>query len=160
MFAAATALVLTGCGGDAGTTTTDASTTTSVMATTTSSTMAATTTAPSTTTTTFGDRDSDALLVIGDWGSGTLPQGAVAGAMMRYAEDNAVEAILTTGDNFYSDDAEFLMHPFGWASKRRSLSGSPGATTTSTRQIASPQSTRSSTTRPAGPPTGGGTSWS
>jgi Icc-related predicted phosphoesterase len=114
MFAAATALVLTGCGGDAGTTTSDASTTTSVMATTTSSTMAAATTAPSTTTTTFEDRDSDALLVIGDWGSGTLPQGAVAGAMMRYAEDNAVEAILTTGDNFYSDDAEFLMHPFGW----------------------------------------------
>jgi Icc-related predicted phosphoesterase len=115
MFAAATALILAGCGGDAGTTTTDASTTTSVMATTTSSTMAATTTTSSATTTTFGDRDADALLVIGDWGSGTLPQGAVAGAMMRYAEGNAVEAILTTGDNFYSDDAEFIMHPFGWA---------------------------------------------
>ncbi|HSM45458.1 MAG TPA: metallophosphoesterase, partial [Acidimicrobiia bacterium] len=117
MFATATALILAGCGGDAGTTTTDASTTTSVMATTTSSTVAVTSTAPSTTTTTLGDRGSDALLVIGDWGSGTLPQGAVAGAMMRYAEDNAVEAILTTGDNFYSDDAEFLMHPFGWATE-------------------------------------------
>jgi hypothetical protein len=56
------------------------------------------------------------LLVVGDWGSGTMPQGAVAGAMMRYAEDEDVQAILTTGDNFYSDDWEFLMEPFGWAS--------------------------------------------
>jgi 3',5'-cyclic AMP phosphodiesterase CpdA len=57
------------------------------------------------------------ILVVGDWGSGTLPQGAVAGAMQRHAEVNEVEAILTTGDNFYSDDAEFLMQPFGWATE-------------------------------------------
>lgn len=54
------------------------------------------------------------LLVLGDWGSGTAPQGAVAGAMARFAEENDVDAILTTGDNFYSDDAEFLMKPFDW----------------------------------------------
>lgn len=55
--------------------------------------------------------------MVGDWGSGTMPQGAVAGAMMRHAETEDVEAILTTGDNFYSDDWEFLMEPFGWATE-------------------------------------------
>jgi len=35
--------------------------------------------------------------------------------MMRYAEANEVGAILTTGDNLYSDDTEFLLHPFSWA---------------------------------------------
>lgn len=54
------------------------------------------------------------LLVVGDWGSGTAPQGAVAGAMARFAEESDVEAILTTGDNFYSDDAGFLMTPYDW----------------------------------------------
>lgn len=68
-----------------------------------------------TTTTTTPSVDVGDLLVVGDWGFGTLPQGAVAGAMMRHAEVNRVDAILTTGDNFYSDDAEFLMHPFQWA---------------------------------------------
>lgn len=37
--------------------------------------------------------------------------------MSRYAENNDIEAILTTGDNFYSDDWEFLMEPFGWATE-------------------------------------------
>ncbi len=55
------------------------------------------------------------LLVMGDWGSGTTSQGAVADAMHRYAEVNEVTAILTTGDNFYSDDAESLMEPYLWA---------------------------------------------
>jgi predicted phosphodiesterase len=75
-----------------------------------------TTSAPTTTTTDFEPIETD-LLVIGDWGSGTLPQGAVAGAMARYAETEVVEAILTTGDNFYSDDAEFVMAPFDWAAE-------------------------------------------
>jgi hypothetical protein len=78
---------------------------------------AVTTMASSSTTTTTSPRalsDGD-LLVIGDWGSGALPQEEVAGAMMRHSEGNRVDAILTTGDNFYSDDAEFLMKPFGWA---------------------------------------------
>ncbi|HEU4320468.1 MAG TPA: metallophosphoesterase [Acidimicrobiia bacterium] len=51
---------------------------------------------------------------MGDWGSGTAPQGAVAGAMQRHAEQNDASVILTTGDNFYSDDAEFLMAPYVW----------------------------------------------
>lgn len=74
-----------------------------------------TTSAPARTTTTEQPVDVGDLLVVGDWGSGTMPQGAVAGAMARHAEDNEVEAILTTGDNFYADDHEFLMEPFGWA---------------------------------------------
>ena len=37
--------------------------------------------------------------------------------MFRYAEDHEVSAILTTGDNFYSDDREFLMEPYGWATE-------------------------------------------
>ena len=69
-----------------------------------------------TTTTVFEPIDTH-LLVVGDWGSGTLPQGAVAGTMARYAAANDIEAILTTGDNFYSDDAEFLMRPFGWVAE-------------------------------------------
>ena len=71
------------------------------------------TTAAPVTTTEF--MDPGQLLVIGDWGSGTLPQGAVAGEMARIAEGNLIAAILTAGDNFYSDDAEFLMMPFAWA---------------------------------------------
>jgi predicted phosphodiesterase len=48
-----------------------------------------------------------------------MPQGAVAGAMQRYVDTNDITAILTTGDNFYSDDFEFLMQPFGWATDGR-----------------------------------------
>jgi acid phosphatase len=58
------------------------------------------------------------LLVVGDWGSGTLPQGAVAGSMQRHAEAHVIDAILTTGDNFYSDDTEFLMRPYGWVEEQ------------------------------------------
>lgn len=57
------------------------------------------------------------LLVVGDWGSGDLPEGAVAGAMSRFAEDHDIAAILTTGDNLYSDDADFLMAPYGWVAQ-------------------------------------------
>jgi acid phosphatase len=55
------------------------------------------------------------LVVVGDWGSGSAAQEEVAGAMSGYAENHEVAAILTTGDNFYSDDAEALSAPFDWA---------------------------------------------
>ncbi len=55
------------------------------------------------------------LFVLGDWGTGTMPEGAVAGAMATAAEQEAPEAILTTGDNFYSNDADFIMDPYQWA---------------------------------------------
>ena len=35
--------------------------------------------------------------------------------MSRYANQNEIAAILTTGDNFYTDNADFLMQPFEWA---------------------------------------------
>ncbi len=109
------AILAAGCGANTETATTTTSTTELPASTSTSQPAPATTTtivAGTTTTTPIGDVGH--LLVVGDWGSGTLPQGAVAGAMMRHAEANEVDAILTTGDNFYSDDAEFLIHPFGW----------------------------------------------
>lgn len=80
----------------------------------TTSTVPTTTTSPPAATTTSPDVEVGDLLVIGDWGSGTMPQGAVAGAMWTYSENNEVAAILTTGDNFYNDDFEFLMEPYGW----------------------------------------------
>lgn len=60
---------------------------------------------------------SDVLLVVGDWGAGTSDQETVATAMADHTDGKYVGAILTTGDNFYSDDAEFLMHPFEWATE-------------------------------------------
>ncbi|MGA7282077.1 MAG: metallophosphoesterase [Acidimicrobiia bacterium] len=124
-------LVLTACaggsaaGGDS-TTTTTAATTTSTSSTTSSTTT--TTTTPSTittgdTTTTTGPSSTSlpsivgegkTLLVMGDWGSGGDRMGEVADAMRAYAESNEVEAILTTGDNFYSNDVSKIMGPFSW----------------------------------------------
>lgn len=56
----------------------------------------------------------DLILVVGDWGSGTAPQGAVAGAMQRFAAEHPVTAVLTTGDNFDLDDTELLMQSYLW----------------------------------------------
>lgn len=107
-------LVLSACGEDVRqvTTTPNPATTTTERPSMTTS--AGSTTITTATTTTLAVDVGD-LLVVGDWGSGTLPQGAVAGEMARHAEGEEVAAILTTGDNFYSDDVEFLMEPFGWA---------------------------------------------
>jgi Icc-related predicted phosphoesterase len=60
----------------------------------------------------------ESILVVGDWGTGTESQQEVAEAMATYAEDREIAAILTTGDNFYSDDAEQIMKPFDWARER------------------------------------------
>ena len=111
-------LLLGACGGEA-TANTSTSTTavTSTSAVTSLPTVITSTTVSSTTPSARAESDSASLLVFGDWGSGTLPQGAVAGAMQRYAEQNDPHAILTTGDNFYSDDWEFLMEPYGWATE-------------------------------------------
>ncbi|MFZ0627511.1 MAG: metallophosphoesterase [Acidimicrobiia bacterium] len=54
--------------------------------------------------------------MIGDWGSGGERMGEVADAMKAYAESHEVEAILTTGDNFYSNDVPKIMGPFSWVS--------------------------------------------
>lgn len=55
------------------------------------------------------------LLVLGDWGAGTKEQRAVAAAMESVAEEYPVAAIVTTGDNFYSNNAAKLLEPFDWA---------------------------------------------
>lgn len=115
---AAAALALAACGVGPGAPTTTIGDPPTTTTTSSGSDLTTTTTTVLTTTSTTpepAEALSEDLLVVGDWGWGTLPQGAVAGAMMRYSEDNEVEAILTTGDNFYSDDTEFLMEPFGWA---------------------------------------------
>lgn len=61
---------------------------------------------------------SESLLVVGDWGSGSDSQDEVAAQMAAYAEQRQVAAIVSTGDNLYSDDAEELMTPFAWATER------------------------------------------
>jgi predicted phosphodiesterase len=55
------------------------------------------------------------VLVIGDWGSGAVEQEQIASQMQAYAGSNPVQAILTTGDNFYVDDTDAVMQPFDWA---------------------------------------------
>lgn len=110
---ASLALVAAACGTDSEVTTSSSDAPIDVATTSPSNTSPG---AANSTSTTGGDIASpDDLLVIGSWGSGTLPQGAVAGAMSRYAEENPIAAIVTTGDNFFSDDHEFLMRPFAWA---------------------------------------------
>jgi predicted phosphodiesterase len=58
---------------------------------------------------------SGSLLVVGDWGSGDDAEREVAAAMRSYSLTHKVDAILTTGDNFYSDDSQMLMEPYAWA---------------------------------------------
>lgn len=110
-----TTLLLTACGD---TSDTNASTTTVVGTSSTvdvTTSLATTTTSGATTSSTSSpESPMGEVLVVGDWGSGSEPQGAVAGAMQRYSEENEITAILTTGDNFYSDDADFLMQPYFW----------------------------------------------
>lgn len=54
-------------------------------------------------------------MVIGDWGTGGQSQTIVANAMADRAGSHGEVAIITTGDNFYSDEAADLMAPLEWA---------------------------------------------
>ncbi len=123
------ALVLSGCAGlGSGSTATTTNTGTSLLPSSTTTTATSTTTTSTTTTTTQATTttqgppsappsivgEGKTLLVIGDWGSGGERMGEVADAMRAYAESNDVEAILTTGDNFYGNDAAKIMGPFSW----------------------------------------------
>ena len=55
------------------------------------------------------------IVVIGDFGSGSGGQYDVAETMREVVADRDVELLLTTGDNFYSDDvAEIWDEPYGW----------------------------------------------
>ena len=41
------------------------------------------------------------FIVLGDWGTGDSDQARVANAMAEYADENTVDFIVATGDNFY-----------------------------------------------------------
>ncbi|MGA8038710.1 MAG: metallophosphoesterase [Acidimicrobiia bacterium] len=58
----------------------------------------------------------DDLLVIGDWGSGDGNEQAIAALMHQAVLDHPVAAILTTGDNIYSNSTGSTMAPFSWMS--------------------------------------------
>jgi predicted phosphodiesterase len=105
---AAVVLLLVGCVAASG----DEDTITSVPGTTTASEPTTTTSEP---TTTMALPPSETVLVIGDWGSGNGDMDDVATAMQRYASSTSVEAILTTGDNLYSDDYPEILASYGWA---------------------------------------------
>lgn len=61
-------------------------------------------------------------MVIGDFGSGDLQEGAVADAVRRWAGRHPVDALVTTGDNVYESGApaEFdaaWTQPYGWVNR-------------------------------------------
>lgn len=59
------------------------------------------------------------VLVLGDFGVGTPEQFAVAGAMKLLSAGRPVDALVTTGDNLYGDDADLVWNqPFGWVAER------------------------------------------
>lgn len=55
------------------------------------------------------------IVVIGDFGSGSGDQYDVAETMRKVIAGRDVQLLLTTGDNFYSDDVDEIWHePYGW----------------------------------------------
>ena len=107
------------------TSSTSAATTTSTELTTT--TEAVTTTAAQTTTTSTPADSSPpttvpaetVAMVVGDFGTGTDSQFAVADEMERTASDREATALITTGDNFYVDDIVAAWdEPYGWVAEQ------------------------------------------
>jgi len=118
-LACAAALLLTACTASATTTTTlpptTTGTTSGLTTTTTTTTTATTTSRVTTTTTTTTTPPVTWALALGDFGGGSSAEYAVADAMHRQAEDHQVTALVTTGDNFYTNDVEKIWTiPFGW----------------------------------------------
>lgn len=55
------------------------------------------------------------IVVMGDFGSGSGDQRELAGTMRDFIEKRDVALLVTTGDNFYSDEVEEIWHePYGW----------------------------------------------
>lgn len=72
-------------------------------------------TTTTTTTTTTPAPQLTNVLVIGDFGDGGGNERAVAAAMEDYATMTPIAALVTTGDNLYTDDvAAAWEEPFGW----------------------------------------------
>ena len=79
---------------------------------TTSSSPPVTSTQPSPTTTL---PEEAVALVVGDFGNGSSAEYGVAERMRSVAVERGARALLTTGDNFYTDDVERIWNrPFGW----------------------------------------------
>lgn len=58
------------------------------------------------------------VVVIGDFGDGSDGEYAVAGSIRDHALDKGLDAFITTGDNFYSDDVDLVWSgPYGWLSE-------------------------------------------
>jgi predicted phosphodiesterase len=54
-------------------------------------------------------------MVVGDFGTGSSAEAGVAAAMEKAALAEHVDWLITTGDNFYSDDVDAIWsRPFGW----------------------------------------------
>lgn len=118
---AATGLVVTACTtAPVGTTTIStmvATTLTPLTTTTSTSIPPTTTTTQATTTTTVPEAATEPLvaLVVGDFGVGNPNEYAVAETMRDVAEGRSARVLITTGDNFYSDDvASIWQEPYGW----------------------------------------------
>lgn len=55
------------------------------------------------------------IAVLGDFGGGGADQQAVADAILSTHEASALDYLITTGDNFYSDDVTSIWtEPYGW----------------------------------------------
>lgn len=71
--------------------------------------------APTNATTTTLAPDPIRVVVIGDFGTGSSEQYAVASLIEAMAADDPIAALVTTGDNFYRDDIELIwLDPYGW----------------------------------------------
>jgi 3',5'-cyclic AMP phosphodiesterase CpdA len=58
------------------------------------------------------------LAVLGDWGSDGAAQDRVASTLRAKSRELEFGAIVTTGDNLYTDNARELMEPYEWALDR------------------------------------------
>lgn len=55
------------------------------------------------------------IVVLGDFGTGSSGQHDLAETMRQVVAGRDVQLLLTTGDNFYSDDVDEIWHePYGW----------------------------------------------
>jgi 3',5'-cyclic AMP phosphodiesterase CpdA len=58
--------------------------------------------------------------VIGDFGGGSESEYQVAAAIEALSERQPIDGLITTGDNFYSDDVERVWSvPYGWLAEER-----------------------------------------
>jgi predicted phosphodiesterase len=105
--------VIVSCSADPpGTTTASPATTSMPIA---ETTMTSTTVPPVSTT---GTDRASRFVVIGDFGGGSEAEYEVAAAIESLASEEPIDGLITTGDNFYTDDIERIWTiPYGWLGK-------------------------------------------